>query len=223
MGVFIGGVHGGVCPGGVPCANACDPGDETCVDDVVAGPVARPRPSRRVLTRGASFGARSLAAQVSIGVETNCAGILLSVKQNCLRANETLSEPKEICPAYTDERYCASNRRVTISRLTKGPMEGPRWSPSRGAWGCGAQAGISDQSMRTATPNPRRESPSPREARRAASRQCHHCWADVRAPLSSVLEPGRALLVLLEEGLRQLFGPLDLRRRGPLLPLGPFP
>ena len=60
-------------------------------------------------------------------------------------------------------------------------------------------------------------------ALRAASRQCHHYWADVRAPLSSVLEPGRALLVLLEEGLRQLFGSLDLRRRGPLLPLGPFP
>ena len=82
MGVFIGGVHGGVWPGGVPCANACDPGDETCADDVVAGRARGLGPRAARVTRGASFGARSLAAQVSIGVETNCAGILLSVKQN---------------------------------------------------------------------------------------------------------------------------------------------
>jgi len=46
MGVFIGGVHGGVCPGGVPCANACNPGDETCADDVVARDVAASAPRR---------------------------------------------------------------------------------------------------------------------------------------------------------------------------------
>lgn len=218
LGVQTCGIHGGVHWG---CSWGRVPRVQCAVCRVRMRDAIRARPSG-----GRNFfGARSLDAQVSIGVETNCAGILLSVKQNSPSwANETLSEPKDdLSSEQRIQTYCASNRRVTISRLTKGPMVGPRWSPSRGAWGCGAQAGISDQSMRTATPNPRRESPSPREARRAASRQCHHCWADVRAPLSSVLEPGRALLVLLEEGLRQLFGPLDLRRRGPLLPLGPFP
>ena len=109
MGVFMGACAPcSVC--GVPCANACDPGDETCADDVVAGRRRRATGGlvRRTPYVGVSFGARSgsLAAQVSIGVETNCAGILLSVKQNYTFVPcETLSEPKDkdaICPAYTD-------------------------------------------------------------------------------------------------------------------------